>query len=98
MKKLFMSALLICSSMVALHAENNSSTKENSEKNATVKEKRAEKQLQEQIKKEEKYAKEKTFYQGKNYDLSDLEVDPNSLDSIPDLEPDYSFNMDDVYD
>ena len=33
-----------------------------------------------------------------NFDLSELDVDPKSLDAIPDLEPDYSFNMDDVYD
>ena len=103
---------MIGSLIVSLNAENNATTKstkntennnsikstKKTENNATTKEKRAEKQIQEQIKREEKYAKEKTFYQGKNYDLSDLEVDPNSLESIPDIEPDYDFDMDDVYD
>jgi len=112
MIKLFLSALLIGSLSVALNAENNDSTKaksntenntsieakKNSENNDSVKAKRAEKQIQEQIKREEKYAKEKTFYQGRDYDLSELEVDPNSLEAIPEIEPDYDFNMDDVYD
>ncbi len=112
MKKLFLSIFLIGSLSVVLNAENNNSiktksntenntstkAKEKSENNDSVKAKRAEKQIQEQMKREEKYAKEQTFYQGKNFDLSELEVDPNSLDAIPDIEPDYSFNMDDVYD
>jgi len=112
MKKLFILTFLIASLSIVLNAENNNSTKtkSNTETNATTKAKestenndsekakRAQKQIQEQMKREEKYAKEQTFYQGKNFDLSELEVDPNSLDAIPDIEPDYSFNMDDVYD
>jgi len=112
MKRLFILTFLIASLTVALNAENNDSTKvksntetnattkakENAENNDSGKAKRAEKQIQEQIKREEKYAKEQTFYQGKNFDLSELEVDSNSLDDIPEIEPDYSFNMDDVYD
>ncbi len=57
-----------------------------------------EKQLQEQIKREEKYAKEQTFYQGNDYDLSVSEVNKDSLENIELLEPDYEFDMDDVYD
>ncbi len=112
MKKLFLLTFMIASLSLSLNAENNTSTKTNpgTENNNTVKEKkstennesakakRAKQQIEEQMKREEKYAKEQTFYQGKNFDLSELEVDPKSLDAIPDLEPDYSFNMDDVYD
>lgn len=112
MKRLFLLIFLIASLSIVLNAENNNSTKtkSNTETNATaqakekvenndsVKAKRAEKQIQEQMKREEKYAKEQTFHHGKNFDLSELEVDPKSLDAIPDIEPDYSFNMDDVYD
>ncbi len=112
MKKLFLLTFMIASLTLTLNAENNTSTKTNpnSETNNTVKEKknaennesekakRAEQQIEEQMKREEKYAKEQTFYQGKNFDLSELEVDPNSLDAIPDIEPDYDFDMDDVYD
>ncbi len=111
MKKLFLSALLIGSLTVALNAENNNSTKTNSNtennnsskankntgNNNSTKAKRSEEQIQEQIKREKKYAKEKTFYQGRDYNLSAFEVDKNSLSSIPELEPDYDFNMDDVY-
>ena len=112
MNKLFLSVILIASCMVSLNAENNDSikaksnaennastkAKENAENNDSVKAKRAEEQIQEQMKREEKYAKEQTFYQGKNYDLSELEVDPKSLEAIPEIEPEYDFNMDDVYD
>lgn len=112
MKKLFLSIFLIGSLSIALNAENNDSiktksntenntstkAKEQAENNDSVKAKRAEKQIQEQMKREEKYAKEQTFHHGKNFDLSELEVDPKSLDAIPEIEPDYSFNMDDVYD
>ncbi len=100
MKRLFILTFLITSLSIALNAESNNSTKvkPNTENNASEKAKRVEKQIQEQMKREEKYAKEQTFYQGKNFDLSELEVDPKSLDAIPDIEPDYSFNMDDVYD
>ncbi len=108
MKKLFLSVLLIGSLTLTLNAENNDTTKTKSntenntstkaKENSSTKAKKAEEQIQEQMKKEEKYAKEQTFYQGKNYDLSDHEVDPNSLSDIPDIEPDYEFDMDDVYD
>ena len=112
MKKLFLLTFMIASLTLTLNAENNTSTKTNpsTENNNSVKEKqniensesakakRAKQQIEEQMKREEKYAKEQTFYQGKNFDLSELEVDPKSLDAIPDIEPDYSFNMDDVYD
>ncbi len=112
MKKLFLSIFLIGSLTVSLSAENNDSiktksntennasskTKENAENSDSVKAKRAKKQIQEQMKREEKYAKEQTFYQGKNFDLSEHEVDPNSLEAIPEIEPEYDFNMDDVYD
>jgi len=50
------------------------------------------------MKREEKFAKEQTFYQGDDYDLSYAEVNQDALDSVPLIEPDYDFNMDDVYD
>ena len=112
MKKLFLLTFMIASLSLTLHAENNTSTKtnpnsetnntakakKNAENSESAKAKRAKQQIEEQMKREEKYAKEQTFYQGKNFDLSELEVDPKSLDAIPDIEPDYDFDMDDVYD
>ncbi len=55
------------------------------------------KNLQEQMKREAKYAKEKAFYHGKEYNLSETEIDPNTLSNIPTITPDYDFDMDDVY-
>jgi len=70
---------------ISLMASNN---KDNTQKN-----------IDKQIKKEQKYAKEQTFYSGKNYDLESAQIDEKSLDSIPE-QPDYNddFNMDSVYD
>jgi len=99
MKYLLLSALLIFSSSVILNAENNRSTKQvpSIESNSSAKTKEINRKVQEQIEREKKYAKEKIFYQGSDYNLSEVEVDPNSLSSVPVLEPDYDFDMDDVY-
>ena len=95
--------------MVASYAENNESAKENSDSNKSIKAApssesnesasaaRAEKQIQEQMKREEKYAKEQKFYQGSDYNLTAVEVDEDSLSSIPVIEPDYDFSIEDVY-
>ena len=57
------------------------------------------KHLKEQMEREKKYAKEKTFYMGKDYNLSEHQVDPKSLKHIKPIEPDYDFDMDTgVYD
>jgi len=107
MKNLFISMLLI----LTLHAQNNSSIENNisfesnisneinstSETNSSKVDKIT-KQLHKQMEREKKFAKEQTFYKGKDYDLSYAEVDPDSIDSIPLIEPDYDFDMDDVYD
>ena len=57
------------------------------------------KNIQNQIKKEQKYAKEQQFYQSKNYNLKDAEVNMESVKNLPDV-PDYNkdFDMDNVYD
>jgi hypothetical protein len=47
--------------------------------------------------KEKKYSVDQTFYQGNEYDLSGLEVNPDSLDSVPELEI-QDLDMDSVYD
>jgi len=59
----------------------------------------AQKHLKEQMEREKKYAKEKAFYMGKDYNLSEHQVDPKSLKHIKTIEPDYDFDMDTgVYD
>jgi hypothetical protein len=104
MNGLLRSAIFITFVSISLGAESNvttetNTTATNTEQNATTaKADKAQKQLEEQMKKEQKFAKEQRFYQGDEYDLSAHEVDLSTLDSIPLIEPDYDFNMDDVYD
>ena len=69
-----------------------------SNQTATAPQTKAQKQLQAQMEREKKFAQEQQFYQGVNYDLSYAEVDPDSLENIKVPEPEYDFDMDDVYD
>jgi hypothetical protein len=55
------------------------------------------KNLEEQMKREAKYAREKAFYQGKDYNLSERTVDPKTISNIPTITPEDDFDMDDVY-
>ncbi len=71
----------------------NTSLLASSDKKETI----ADKEVQKQIEREKKYAKEQTFYQGKKYDLKSFEVNSDSLDSMPEMEVDYS-DGDDVLD
>ena len=59
---------------------------------------RIEKQIKKEMENEKKYAKEQTFYSTENYDFKGAEVNKDSLDSVPELEPQYDFDMDSVYD
>lgn len=112
MNKLFFSLLLVIALTFFLHAENNS-TKDNNmskEHNITAKiEKKSdtnktkskssltEQQVKEQMEREKKYAKEQSFAQGNDYDLKAVEVNEESLKNIPLIEPDYDFDITDVY-
>jgi hypothetical protein len=55
------------------------------------------KHIEEQLAREKKYAKEKAFYHGKEFNLSEFQVDEKSLDSIPSIEPEDDFDITDVY-
>jgi hypothetical protein len=59
---------------------------------------RTQKNIQKAIEFEEKYAKEQVFYDENNYDFNSSKVDDELLDSVPVIEPEYDFDMDDVYD
>jgi hypothetical protein len=61
------------------------------------KEDRIKKQIKIEMEKEKRYSVDQTFYQGSEYDLSGLEVNPDSLDLIPELEI-QDLDMDSVYD
>jgi hypothetical protein len=97
-------SLILLATTPFLHAENNVTTqkvpakaeKKRQENNQT-KVKKVEEKIKEQMEREKKYAKEQRFYQGDEYDLKSHEVDPNSLPDVPVIEPDYDFDITDVY-
>jgi len=49
------------------------------------------------MKKEQQYAKERAFHQGKDYNLDDTKVDPDTVNSVPLIKPEDDFDMTDVY-
>ena len=59
--------------------------------------KKAEKNIQKQIELEKKYKNEQKFYMGDEYDLKSKEVDKSSLKDIPVIEPEYDFDITDLY-
>ena len=71
-----------------------SSSKESEKEKKT----RIEKQIKKEMENEKKYAREQTFYSEDNYDFKGAEVNKDSLDTVPKLEPQYDFDMDSVYD
>ncbi len=94
-------SIVMCNTFI--YAEYNQTTKI-PEHNSTQKKEdntsraaRLKKELQEQMEREKKYAKEQKFYQGDEYNLSEHEVDPDTLKDIPVIEPDYDFDITDVY-
>lgn len=106
MNKIFTSSIILLSiTSIITYADNNIS-KENNDLNRSLvinnehnlTQSKTEVALKKQLEREKKYAKEQRFYQGHEYDLSSFEIDKSSLDSIPLIEPDYDFDMDDVYD
>jgi len=109
MNRLFFSSLVILVMTLTLHAENNDSnrTDQNNEHHKTVlkeqrktdvnKTKLIDKHVKEQMEREKEFAKKQSFAQGDDYDLSAHEVDPNALPDVPVIEPDYDFDITDVY-
>ena len=63
----------------------------------TAKDSIAKKEIEKQIQREKKYARERKFYSNQYYDFKSAEVNPESLKNLPDLEDD-DMDMDDVYD
>ena len=55
------------------------------------------KNIQKAIEKEKKYKKEQKFYQGKDYNLSEQKIDQKSVDKVPLIEPEYDFDISDLY-
>jgi hypothetical protein len=91
MKRFYLLIVLLL--ITTLTAKDTNST----EHNVSTQEDITQKEVQKQIEREKKYAKEQVFYQGDDYNLSAVEVNEKSLSSIKVIEPDYDFNMDDAY-
>ncbi len=89
MIKLLLSLTLV----LFLHAENNvTESNKSSDNNTTIS-----KNLQKLIEKEKKIKKEQKFYQGEDYNLSENKVDKSVLDKVPLIEPEYDFDITDLY-
>lgn len=95
--------LLILTGLVS--AENNTTQEHNrSKKTQLHKQKKEdnrtasmEEKIRRQMEKEQKYAKEQKFYQADQYDFKGAEVDPDTLKKVKAIEPDYDFDITDVY-
>ena len=53
--------------------------------------------LQKAIEAEKKFKAEQKFYMGDEYNLSEHQVNPQSVKKTPLIEPEYDFDMTDVY-
>jgi len=99
MYKIFLGSLLLFS----LHAEtnntqeSNTTVKQSESNNTQTNKKLTEQQVKEQMAREAEYARSQSFVQGDDYDLKAVEVNTKSLENIPSIEPDYDFDMTDVY-
>ncbi|MCD6432425.1 MAG: hypothetical protein J7L21_00140 [Sulfurimonas sp.] len=87
MKKILTFVLILNSLLLASDSGDSDIAKKN----------RLDKQIEIEMQREKKFAKEQTFYQGRNYDLKGSEINPDSLDSLPEMEED-DFDMNSVYD
>ncbi len=91
---------IILLSLISLFAQNNSTKVDNNgnlESNTTQtsdqNSSKLEANLAKAIAKEKKFQKEQKFYQGEDYNLSEQEVDPSSLEKVKVIEPDYDYEM-----
>jgi len=53
--------------------------------------------IQKAIEAEKKFEKEQRFYMGDDYNLTEHQVDPKSVDKVPLIEPEYDFDITDLY-
>lgn len=80
--------------LLLMSAETNSSESNEStiESNSSIN-----KNLQKAIELEKKYKKEQKFYQGEDYNLSEHKVDESTVEKVPLIEPEYDFDITDLY-
>ena len=104
MKKYTLLSLLLLLPLTALDADTNTTRQKKSKaahttqhKKSGLSKKEIEKQIQIQMEREKKYAKEQKFYTSDEYNFSAVKVDPKTIENVPVLEPDYDFDITDVY-
>jgi hypothetical protein len=95
-KKLLLSLI----TTVTIFAQNNTTVQNETitEKNLSKKSDDALKSnIEKMIEKEKKYKEEQKFYMGKDYNLTEHEVDKKTVDKVPSIEPEYDFDITDLY-
>ncbi len=95
-----MSKLLIAFFLtVSIYAQSNVTDANKTDNNVSRDNNKSEyqKNLQKAIEKEKKYKKEQKFYMGKDYNLTDKKIDKKTLDNVPLIEPEYDFDITDLY-
>ena len=108
MKKYTLLSVLLLLPLTALFADANASHPKKSKAahtlqhkksapKSTLSKKEIEKQIKIQMEREKKYAKEQKFYTSDEYNFSAVKVDPKTVESVPVIEPDYDFDITDVY-
>jgi len=78
-------------------AETNATAEANTSAAGTTNPDQLAKHVQEQMKREEHFAKTQSFAQGDDYNLSEHQVDPKDLENVQVDPPMYDFDMNDVY-
>ncbi len=78
--------------LLSAEANNSENNQSNAEKNSSIN-----KNLQKAIELEKKYKKEQKFYMGEDYNLSEAEVDESIVEKVPLIEPEYDFDITDLY-
>jgi len=91
-RKLF---LLIFLTIFIVAEDNKTEGNITKDANNTVKE--VEENIKKAIEAEKKFATEQKFYQGDEYNLSEHEVDQKSVEKVPLIEPEYDFDITDLY-
>jgi len=86
---------IVFSLIFVLYAENNSTDSNGTKDANTTKELQS--NIQKAIEAEKKFEKEQKFYMGDDYNLTEHQVDPKSVDKVPLIEPEYDFDITDLY-
>jgi len=90
--------LIFSLSLILIANETNETNSTKSEQNSTLDSNSTlQKQIQKQIEKEKKYQQEQKFYMGDEYNLTEHQVDPKTVDKVPVIEPEYDFDITDLY-